>query len=248
MDLGLKGLKALVTGSTAGIGAAIAETLAREGCDVAICSRSQDKVDGMLRNLAGYGGRYVGRAVDVTDAEAFRAWVADATEQLGGLDIYVANVSAMSTDWRQTVDTDILATVSGIEAALPHLQQSQNASIVYISSIAGTVGVPQLAPYGAAKAAMTHYMKSLAVKLVKKGVRVNTVAPGDILFEGGVWDRARKENPDYFAKVLKRNPMGRLGTPQEIANVVAFLASPAASFVTGAHVVADGGNTTHVQR
>lgn len=246
MDLGLKGLKAFVTGSTAGIGAAIAQTLASEGCDVAICSRSQDKVDAMLQSLAAHRGRHIGRALDVTDSAALKEWIDAAADKLGGLDIFVANVSAMTTDWRKTVDTDILATVAGIEAALPHLQRSANGSVVYISSIAGVVGVPQLASYGAAKAAMTHYTKSLAMKLVKKGVRVNSVAPGDIMFEGGVWDRTQKENPEFFAKVLKRNPMGRLGTPQEIANAVAFLASPAASFVTGSHLIVDGGNTTHV--
>jgi 3-oxoacyl-[acyl-carrier protein] reductase len=246
MDLGLKGLKAFVTGSTAGIGAAIAETFAREGCDVAICSRSQDRVDAMLQKLAGYSGKHVGRALDVTDEAALKDWIDAAAEQLGGIDLYVANVSAMTTDWRQTVTTDILGTVSGIDSVLPHLLHSSHGSIVYISSIAGIVGVPQLASYGAAKAAMTHYMKSLAVKLVKKGVRVNSVAPGDIMFEGGVWDRTQKENPEFFAKVLKRNPMGRLGDPQEIADVVAFVSSPAASFVTGTHIVADGGNTQHV--
>ncbi len=246
MDLGLQGLNALVTGSTAGIGAAIAETLAREGCNVAICSRNRNRVDSMLERLAAHGTKCVGHAVDVTDAAAFKAWVDNAAQQLGGLDIYVANVSAMTTDWTDAVNTDVLGTVSGINAVLPYLQQSQHAAIVYISSIAGTVGVPRLAAYGAVKAAMTHYMKSLAVGLVKKGIRVNTVSPGDILFEGGVWDRARRDNPEYFAKVLKRNPMGRLGTPQEIANAAVFLASPAASFITGAHLVADGGNTTHV--
>jgi len=247
MDLQLKGLRALVTGSTAGIGAAIARTLAAEGCDVAICSRSADRVEAMLATLADCPGRAVGRAVDVTDEAAFSDWVSAAAGQLGGLDIYVANVSAMTTDWRQTVTTDILATVSGIDTVLPWLSQSSHAAIVYVSSIAGLVGVPQLASYGAAKAAMTHYMKSLSVRLVKKGVRVNAVAPGDILFEGGIWDRTRRENPELFAKVLKRNPMGRLGTPGEIANAVAFLASPAASFVTGSQLVVDGGNTTHVQ-
>lgn len=247
MDLGLKGLKALVTGSTAGIGAAIAETLTAEGCDVAVCSRNQDRVDAMLDRLSGYPGRSIGRAVDVTDADAFREWVDTAADDLGGLDIFVANVSAMSNDWRQTVDTDILATVSGIDSVLPRIADSTHASIVYVSSIAGLVGVPQLASYGAAKAAMTHYMKSLSVRMVKKGVRVNAVAPGDILFEGGVWDRVQKENPDLFARVLKRNPMGRLGEPREIANAVAFLASPAASFITGSQLVVDGGNTTHVQ-
>lgn len=246
MDLGMKGLNALVTGSTAGIGAAIAETLAAEGCNVAVCSRSEERVQRMVEKLAAGGGDHIGRAVDVTDAEAFRAWVDEAADRMGGLDIYVANVSALSQDWQQAVNTDILATVAGMDAVIPHLQRSDHASAVYISSIAGIVGVPPLAAYGAVKAAMTHYMKTLSMKLVKKGVRVNAVAPGDILFDGGIWDRTRRENPEFFAKVLKRNPMGRLGTPEEVANLVAFLASPRASFITGSHMVVDGGNTTHV--
>lgn len=246
MDLQLKGLKVFVTGSTAGIGAAIAETFAQEGCDVAICSRNQERVDAMLETLSAYQVRSVGAALDVTDPDSFKSWVDSAAEQLGGIDIYVANVSAMSTDWQRTVNTDVLSTVSGMDAVIPHLLKSKHAAIAYISSIAGVVGVPQLASYGAAKAAMTHYMKSLSMQLVKQGIRVNSIAPGDILFEDGVWDRVQKEQPEYFARVLRRNPMGRLGTPQEIANVVAFISSPAASFVTGAHIIADGGNTTHV--
>lgn len=247
MDLGLNGARALVTGSTAGIGAAIAETLAREGCHVAICSRSQDKVDSMLERLEPLPGHVIGRALDVSDHAAFSGWVGDVTDAFGGLDIFVPNVSAMTADWQAMVDTDIHGTVAEVDAVLPYLLDSDRAAIVYISSIAGLVGAPPLAAYGAIKAAMSHYMKSLSMKLVKKGVRVNAVAPGDILFPGGIWDRVQQGDPDQFARVLKRNPMGRLGTPQEIANTVAFLASPAASFITGSQVVVDGGNTQHVQ-
>ena len=247
MDLGLNGRKALVTGSTAGIGAAIAETLAREGCNVAICSRDQDKVDAMLARLEPLPGKAIGRALDVSDKDAFSAWVDTVVGEFGGLDIFVPNVSAMTSDWEKMVNTDILGTVAEVDLVLPHLLESDQPAVVYISSIAGLVGVPPMAAYGAVKAAMSHYMKSLSVKLVRKGVRVNAVCPGDILFPGGVWDRVQQNDPKQFEKVLKRNPMGRLGTPQEIANAVAFLASPAASFITGAQLVADGGNTTHVQ-
>ena len=247
MDLGLKNMNALVTGSTAGIGAAIAETLAGEGCNVAICSRNQDKVDAMLARLEPLPGRAIGHALDVSDRDAFQPWVDQVVAEFGGLDIFVPNVSALSRDWGEMVNTDILGTVSEVEIVQPHLVESGQGSIVYISSIAGLVGVPPLAAYGAAKAAMSHYMKSLSMKLVKRGVRVNAVAPGDILFPGGVWDRVQQNDPEEFKRVLKRNPMGRLGTPQEIANTVAFLASPAASFITGSQVVADGGNTLHVQ-
>ncbi|TQV74550.1 SDR family oxidoreductase [Exilibacterium tricleocarpae] len=246
MNLGLKGLKAIVTGSTSGIGKAIAEQLLQEGADVAVCSRRQKKVTETIEKLGQYDGRVVGSAVDITEQENFKVWVDGVTEQLGGLDIFIANVSPMSNNWEEEVKTDILGTVTGIECAIPYLKASNNGAIVYISSMAGTVGTPMLAAYGASKAAMTHYMKSLALGLVKEGVRVNTVSPGDIIFEGGVWDNLRQNNPDAFSKVLARNPMGRLGEPVEIAKVTAFLASPAASFISGGHLVADGCCTRHV--
>ena len=126
------------------------------------------------------------------------------------------------------------------------LKQSEHGSIVYISSMAGIIGTPQVPAYGAAKAAMTHYMKTLSMMLVSDGVRVNVVAPGDIITEGNVWDRVRINKPDMFKEVLKRNPRGRLGSPQEIANVVTFVASPMGSLVNGTHIVVDGGSTTHV--
>jgi 3-oxoacyl-[acyl-carrier protein] reductase len=251
MDLGLGGLKAIITGSTAGIGKAIAENLAAEGADVAICSRQQASVDRTIEELSRYPVNVTGAAVDVTDAEAFSRWTETVATELGGIDIFIANVTAGSpTDgqsiWEAATRTDILATVSCIQTALPLLKESGHGSIVYIGSMAGIVATPQIPAYGAAKAAMTHYMKSLATELVKHGVRVNTVSPGDIITLGNVWDKVRINNPDMFQKVLKRNPRGSLGTPQEIAQVVSFISSPMASLVNGSHLVVDGCSTNHV--
>ena len=246
MDLGLNGLNAVVTGSTAGIGKAIALSLAKEGVNVAICSRRQEKVDETLDELSAYPVKSVGGAVDITHTEAFQHWVSQTAEGLGGIDIFVANVSPMSGKWADAVNTDILSTVSSIDAALPWVKQSENGSIIYISSMAGVVATPQLPPYGAEKAAMTHYMKTLSKMLIKDAVRVNTVSPGDIIFEGGNWDNLRINNPEAFKRVLRRNPRGTLGTPEEIAQVVTFLSSPMASLVNGGHLVVDGGSTGHI--
>jgi len=251
MDLQLKGKRAIITGSTRGIGRAIAEVLAKEGADIAICSRHQDSVDSTLNELSQYSGTHIGAAVDVSDQAAFKQWVDSVTEDLGGIDIFIANVTAAGTPegmtpWESAVKTDILGTVACIDAALPALKQSDSGAIVYISSMAGVIGVPTMPHYGAAKAGMTHYMKSLAMGLVADGVRVNTVSPGDIITEGNVWDRVRKNRPEMFEAVLARNPRGSLGSPDEIAQVVSFLVSPMASLVNGAHLVVDGCSTSHV--
>ncbi|TDP72658.1 SDR family NAD(P)-dependent oxidoreductase [Roseateles toxinivorans] len=242
MDLQLKGLRAIVTGGSAGIGAAVVRALAAEGCDVAFCARTPARIDAALSALQGLPGRVQAEAVDVTDTAQFQAWLA----RLGEFDIFVANVSALSGDWTAALATDIRATVDATEAALPYLQRSPRAALTYIGSKAGSLAAPNSAAYGAAKAAMAHYMKSLSARLLP-GVRVNTVSPGDTLFDGGLWDRVRRDEPEAFQKVLQRNPMQRLATAEEIARVVAFVSSPAASFVAGANWYVDGGSVQHVQ-
>jgi len=242
MDLGLKGLRAVVTGGSAGIGAAVVRALAAEGCDVAFCARTPARIDAALTALQGLPGRTQAEAVDVTDAPQFQAWLA----RLGTFDIFVANVSALSGDWTAALATDIRATVEASEAALPCLQRSPHGALTYIGSKAGSLAAPNSAAYGAAKAAMAHYMKSLSARLLP-AVRVNTVSPGDTLFDGGLWDRVRNDEPEAFQKVLQRNPMRRLATVEEVARVVAFVSSPAASFVAGANWYVDGGSVQHVQ-
>jgi len=242
MNLQLSGLSAVVTGGSSGIGASIVRLLAEEGCHVAFCARRAEGVRSMLESVAGLPGRVTGEVLDVNDAAAMAAWFA----RLGRFDIFVANVSALSTDWQQAMATDIDSTVRVTEAAVPHLQHSAHAAITYISSKAGSIAVPRAAAYGAAKAAMSHYMKSLSMRLMPQ-VRVNVVSPGDTFFAGGYWDKVRIEDPASYARILEGNPLKRYASADEIARVVVFVSSPAASFVAGANWHVDGGSTLQVQ-
>jgi 3-oxoacyl-[acyl-carrier protein] reductase len=255
MDLKLKGLKALVTGGTKGIGLAIAQTLVAEGADVAICARDGATVEQTVANLVQLGGgaaKVLGASVDVSNGPALQNWTREVAAQLGGLDIVVANVSALSIgndleSWRKEFETDLMGTVNLVEAALPFLEASKAASIIAISSVSGREIDFAAGPYGTFKAALIHYMQGLAYQLAPKGIRANTVSPGNVYFEGGVWDHIEKNNPQLFAEALALNPSGRMARPQEIANAVAFVASPAASFVSGANFVVDGALTRGVQ-
>ncbi len=252
MDLGLSGKKAIVTGGTRGIGRAIVELLAEEGCDLALCARGRAGVEQAAAALAGNGGKTYGGVVDVSDTKALRAWVAEAAGQLGGLDLFIANVSALAQamdeeSWRRSLDIDVMGTVAGVEAAIPFLEQSSAGAIVVI----GTTGAIEIAgaprPYASAKAALVPYVKALARNLAIKGVRANMVSPGNVYFKGGVWNTVEQNSPDVFKTMLSRNPMGRMGTPEEVANAVVFLASPRASFITGTNLIIDGALTQRVQ-
>lgn len=255
MDLKLKGLKALVTGGTKGIGLAIARTFAAEGADVAICARDGAAVDRTLADLVQLSGgavKVLGASVDVADGPALQRWTREAAAQLGGLDIVVANVSALSIgndleSWRKEFETDLMGTVNLVDAALPFLEASKAASIVAISSVSGREIDFAAGPYGTFKAALVHYMQGLAHQLAPKGIRANTVSPGNVYFAGGVWENIEHGDPKLFAQALALNPSGRMGRPQEIANAVAFVASPAASFVSGTNFVVDGALTRGVQ-
>jgi len=253
MDLQLKGLKAIVTGGTRGIGLAIAQTLAKEGADVAICARDEATVHATASALASLSGaRGLGAAVDVSDGVALRTWVENVAAEWGGVDIVVANVSALAIgndieSWRKEFETDLLGTVNLVNAAMPSLEASNAASIVAISSVSGREIDFAAGPYGVFKAALVHYMQGLANQLASKGIRANTVSPGNVYFEGGVWDWIEQNDPALFERALALNPTGRMATPQEIANAVAFIASPAASFISGTNFVVDGALTRGVQ-
>ncbi len=252
MDLGLKGKKALVTGGTRGIGRAIAEQFADEGADVAFCARNPEQVAETVKALEAKGVKAYGTALDLRDVDASVAWMRKASDQLGGLDAFVSNVSAMNSartvdGWRAGFELDLLSTAMGIEAAVPLLEASGQGSIVFIASTAALETAQGPRPYGAVKAAIINFVSGLANEVAPKGIRANTVSPGTIYFEDGVWGRRKREDTRLYETMLKANPMGRMGSPQEVANAVVFLSSPRAGFISGANLVVDGAMTRRVQ-
>ena len=252
MDLGLRGRRALVTGGTKGIGRAIVDALAAEGAAVGLCARTEGDVAATVEALTKQGVTAVGHAFDVADEQAMRGWVADSADRLGGIDIVVANVSALAipdepASWQAGFSVDMMHTVHLVNAAMPHLERSDAASIVAISSVSGREIDFAAGPYGVFKAALIHYMQGLAYQLAGKGIRANSLSPGNTYFSGGVWQNIEQNNPDLFAMALGLNPTGRMAKPEEIARAAVFLASPAASFITGANLLVDGALTRGVQ-
>lgn len=252
MDLGLSGKKAIITGSTRGIGRAIANLLADEGVDLAICARNQEEVDKAVSELSAKGVKVTGSVIDVADKESYQAWIARVGDEMGGIDIFVPNVSAgggaVGDDaWQANLDIDLLGTTRGIEACMPFLEKSEAASVVIIASTAGVETFMQPAPYNAIKGALIVHGKQLSQALAPQGIRVNCVSPGPIFIEGGAWDYIKTNMAEVYDGTLAQCPQGRMGTAEEIANSVVFLASPAASLITGVNLVADGGFTKRVQ-
>ncbi len=245
MDLGLSGKRAIVTGGSRGIGRSIAEVLLQEGVSVAICARGEEGVRASEAELGALGTVYAATA-DMADRAAVQKFVSDAAEALGGIDILVHNTSAMGgaqgvEGWTNSFNIDVMAGVTAVEAAMPALEASDAASIVFIGTTASIEAFGGAGPYGPLKAAMRAHTNDLGQTLAPKRIRVNAVSPGSIYFEGGVWQRVEQQAPARFESVLNTIPMGRYGAPEEVARVVAFVASPAASWVTGTNIVVDDG-------
>lgn len=251
MELGLKGKRALVTGATRGIGRAIADTLAAEGVHLGICSRNPASVQEATAALKARGVSVFSQAFDARDGAALKGFVSATAQALGGLDIAVHNVSGWGgTDeeaWRATFEVDMLGAVRLMEAALPALKQSPAGSVVFISTTAAVETFRGPRSYNAIKAGLIVHAKGLARELGPAGIRVNTVSPGPIFHKDGPWDRTQRENPAFFEQTRAGVPLGRLGKPEEVANAVVFLASPAAAFITGTNIIVDGGFTHRVQ-
>lgn len=251
MDLQLTGKRVLVTGGTRGIGRAIVGAFLDEGAVVGFCARDSSEVVATNDDLRSRGN-ITGSVVDVGDADALAAWVERSAEDFGGLDIVVANVSALAfadteEDWQASLNVDLLHTVRLVRAALPHLERSDAAAIIAISSVSGRESDFASGPYGTAKTAIVGYIHGLAIQLADKNIRANTVTPGNTYFEGGVWQSIETGDPAFFEIAVNLNPTGHMGTPEEVAAPVVFLASPAASRVSGTNLVVDGALTRGVQ-
>jgi 3-oxoacyl-[acyl-carrier protein] reductase len=251
MDLQLAGKRVLVTGGTRGIGRAIVAGFLDEGAVVGFCARSADEISDTEKALQ-ERGQVTGSMVDVGDGDALGAWVQQSAESFGGLDVVVANVSALAIpdteeNWLSSLNVDLMHTVRLVRAAMPHLEASESASVIAISSVSGRESDFASGPYGTAKTAIVGYIHGLALQLAGTGIRANTVSPGNTYFDGGVWASIETGNPELFATAVGLNPTGHMGTPDEVANAVVFLASPRASRISGTNLVVDGALTRGIQ-
>ncbi len=249
MDLGLSGKKIAITGGSRGIGRAITAQFLAEGAAVSICARGQEGIDEALADL---GAGVIGRAVDVGDGAALTDWIEWSAEQMGGLDVFVMNASGGgggTTDEKfdANYQVDLMGLVRGSQAAEAHLAASGEGAILMISTTAALEHFgPGPSSYMSLKAAATAYAAGMAQTLAPKGIRVNTISPGPIFFTDGPWDRIKQGMPEFYEASAAGHPSGRMGSPEEVANVAAFLCSPAASWVTGTNVVVDGGFTKRI--
>jgi len=248
MNIDLGGRRAVVTGGSRGIGKAIALAIAEAGAAVSICARGAETLSAARAEIARHDGKVHAAACDVADAEAVGRYIEEAAAMLGGIDILVNNASGFGTSddeagWEKSISVDLLGCARATRAALPYLEKSGNGAIINISSISGLKATARTPPYAAIKAAMINYTMTAAAQFAKARIRVNCVAPGSVEFPGGTWDRVKQNNPRLYGAILRSIPFDRLGVPEEIANVVLFLASPLASWVTGQTIAVDGGQS-----
>lgn len=245
MQLDLNGRNAVVAGGSRGIGRSIALAFARAGANVSICARGEPALRATEAELRQQGHTVHAMACDLGNGASVTNYVAAAAQALGGIDVLVNNASGFGSSddeagWAASINVDLLASVRASRAALPYLEKSRG-TIIHISSTSGLKHSARTPPYGAVKAALIQYTLTQAAQLAAKHIRVNCIAPGSIEFPGGSWERRKTTDPTLYNAVLGRIRFGRLGTPQEVANVALFLASSAASWVTGQTIAVDGG-------
>jgi 3-oxoacyl-[acyl-carrier protein] reductase len=251
MDLGLTDRVAIITGSSRGLGFASAKSLASEGCRVAICARTPEALQEARRRLVEIGGedRVLAIEADVSREDGTREIIDRTVATFGGIDVLVNNVGLArggslleTTDevWQEAVDQTLMPAVRASRLAVPHMQKRGGGSIIMIASVYGREAGGRMT-YNAVKAAEISLAKSLAQQLAPMNIRVNSVSPGSILFEGGSWWKRQRDDPAAIAEFVKRElPFGRFGKPEEVGDVVAYLSSPRASWISGTSVVVDG--------
>lgn len=240
-----RGKRVLVAGGSRGIGRSVALGFAQAGAAVAICARDATALEATRAEIAALGVTAHATSADLGVADQVTGWVDQAAQALGGVDVLVNNASGFGAkdteeDWARGLNVDVMATVRASRAAAAHLKASRG-SIVNVSSISGFRPSLRTPAYAAVKALLVNYTASQAAAFGADGVRVNAVAPGSIEFPGGSWEQRRTSDPALYDRILGLIPFGRLGTPEEVAEVVLFLASPAARWVTGQTVIVDGG-------
>jgi len=242
------GYRVAIAGGSKGIGRAIALDFLAAGADVAVCARGQERLDLLAKDAGASAGRLHVHTCDLAEAGQIEHWVAEAARTMDGLDVLVNNATGYGfreddESWLVDFNVDLMAAVRASRFAVPHLKQSQHACILHTSSIGSFRPRTMGPPYAAMKAALNHYTRTQALTLADDRIRVNAIAPGSIEFPGGVWDRARHEKPEQYAKVLATIPFGRYGTPEEVAHLALFLASPFAGWITGQIMAVDGGQS-----
>ncbi len=246
MDLGLEGRNCVVLGGSRGIGRSIAFGLATEGANVAICARNEDSLRAAESEISAKGVRAYAQPCDVADPSGLRGFLDAARDELGGVDVLVHNASALAVgpeleDWEASLRVDLMAGVHAAEHVIPWMEEAGGGSILFVSSTSGLEADP--APdygYTAAKAALIAHAKKLAVMHAPRGIRANAIAPGSVEFPGGIWSMIREQQPEIYEGVRASIPWGRLGTPEEVADVAVFLVSPRAAWVAGECVSVDG--------
>ncbi len=249
MDLGLKGKVAMVSGASRGLGRAMALGFATEGCRLSLCARGKEGIDRVTQEVQKMGAEVTALAVDVTNEADAHRWVEETQKRFGRVDIVINNVggsrpggnlSASREDWQSGFALNFFSALDVCRLVVPLMSSQKSGCVINIASVYGREwGGPMT--YNAAKAAMISLSKEMARELAPQGIRVNSVAPGSILFPGGSWEKRQQENPEGIAAFVKAElPFGRFGKPEEVADVVVFLTSDRAQWVSGACITVDG--------
>jgi 3-oxoacyl-[acyl-carrier protein] reductase len=254
MDLGLHQKVAIVTGASRGIGKGIGLALAQEGCNLSICARNAEALQQAAEEMRAHNVTVLPLALDVSRADHVSQLVDQTLAHFGRIDVLINNAggnrrgefeATTDQDWQDIIELNVMAHARTSRAVIPHLREQGGGAIIFISSVFGREsGGRGLSIYNATKSAVISLAKIMAVELAPHKIRVNSVAPGSIRFAGGSWDKRCLQDPEGMAEFVKREmPLGRFGTVEEVANVVAFLASERASLVTGACLNVDGGQS-----